>query len=82
MSKIYICSTKGLEEVEILKETKCRYRVELNSQYLKVINKSELDRGHDGYVASLNKDRAITIWNDEINREIERLKGFLYTENI
>lgn len=82
MSKIYMCSVKGIEEVEILEETKGRYRVELNSQYLKVVNKSDLDKGRIDYVVSLNKDRAIKVWNDEINREIERLKGFLYTENI
>lgn len=82
MNKLYICSPKGLEEVEILEETKDGYRVGSNSQYLRIINKSGLDVKSASYVASLNRDRAINIWNDEINREIERLKGFLYTENI
>ncbi|HBF4616897.1 TPA: hypothetical protein KOO48_002701 [Clostridioides difficile] len=82
MNKLYICSPQGLEEVEILEETKGRYKAGRNGQFLRVINKSGLDVKCSGYVASLNKDRAIKIWNDEINREIERLKGFLYTENI
>ncbi|MER0283849.1 hypothetical protein ABRY17_08095 [Clostridioides difficile] len=82
MNKLYICSPEGLEEVEILEETKGRYRVGRNSQFLRVINKSGLDIKCAGYIASLDRDRAINIWNDGINREIERLKGFLYTENI
>ncbi len=82
MNKIYICSSQGLEEVEILEETKGRYKIGRNGQFLRTINKSGLDIKCASYVASLNKDRAINIWNDEINREIERLKGFLYTENI
>ncbi|HBF7900832.1 hypothetical protein KLL36_20105 [Clostridioides difficile] len=82
MNKLYICSPQGLEEVEILEETKGRFKVGRNSQFLRVINKNVLDVKSASYVASLNRDRAINVWNDEINREIERLKGFLYTENI
>lgn len=82
MNKLYICSSEGLEEVEILEETKGRFKVGSNSQFLRIINKSGLDVKSASYVASLNRDRAINVWNDEINREIERLKGFLYTENI
>ncbi|HEK8842912.1 TPA: hypothetical protein STX52_000052 [Clostridioides difficile] len=82
MDKLYICSPQGVEEVEILEETEGRFKVGGNSQYLRVINKSGLDVKCAGYVASLNRDRAINTWNDEINKEIERLKGFLYTENI
>ncbi|EIS9523882.1 TPA: hypothetical protein ACSVPQ_001608 [Clostridioides difficile] len=82
MDKLYICSPKGIEEVEILEETKGRFKVGGNSQYLRAVNKSGLDVKCNGYVASLNRDRAVKIWNDEISKEIERLKGFLYTENI
>ncbi|MCV2271928.1 hypothetical protein OCS97_012745 [Clostridioides difficile] len=82
MDKLYICSPRGVEEVEILEETKGRFKVGRNSQFLRVINKSGLDVKCAGYVASLNRDRAIEIWNDEISKKIERLKGFLYTENI
>ncbi|EQI78395.1 hypothetical protein [Clostridioides difficile] len=82
MDKLYICSPQGVEEVEILEETKGRFKVGRNSQFLRVINKSGLDVKCAGYVASLNRDRAIEIWNDEISKKIERLKGFLYTENI
>ncbi|HBF4467908.1 TPA: hypothetical protein KON85_003672, partial [Clostridioides difficile] len=57
-------------------------KVGRNSQFLRVINKNVLDVKSASYVASLNRDRAIKIWNDEISEEIERLKRFLYTENI
>lgn len=82
MDKLYICSPQGVEEVEILEETEGGFKVGGNSQYLIVVSKIGLDVKCAGYVASLNRDRAIKIWNDEINKEIERLKGFLYTENI
>ncbi|MEC3792483.1 hypothetical protein VSL86_06425 [Clostridioides difficile] len=82
MDKLYICSSQGVEEVEILEGTKGRFKVGSNSQYLRVINKNVLDVKSTSYVASLNRDTAINIWNDEISKEIERLKGFLYTENI
>ncbi|AKP41245.1 hypothetical protein QSP13_09895 [Clostridioides difficile] len=82
MDKLYICSSQGVEEVEILEGTKGRFKVGSNSQYLRVINKNVLDVKSASYVASLNRDTAINIWNDEISKEIERLKGFLYTENI
>ncbi|CZR99411.1 hypothetical protein CDFC105_72599 [Clostridioides difficile] len=82
MNKLYICSPQGVEEVEILEETKGRFKVGENSQFLRVINKNGLDVKCASYVASLNRDRAINTWNDEISKEIERLKGFLYTENI
>ncbi|HBG4220791.1 TPA: hypothetical protein KQD30_003976, partial [Clostridioides difficile] len=75
MDKLYICSPQGVEEVEILEETKGRFKVGRNSQFLRVINKSGLDVKCAGYVASLNRDRAIEIWNDEISKKIERLKG-------
>ncbi|EQF23685.1 hypothetical protein QEW_3273 [Clostridioides difficile CD160] len=82
MDKIYICSSQGLEEVEILEETKGRYRVGRNGQYLRAINKNRLDIERFDYVVSLSRDVAIKIWNDSLIKEIERLKGFLYTENI
>ncbi|MCI9978465.1 hypothetical protein JY742_20390 [Clostridioides difficile] len=82
MSKIYICSSQGLEEVEILEETKGRYKVGRNGQYLRAINKNRLDIERFDYVVSLSRDVAIKIWNDSLIKEIERLKGFLYTENI
>ncbi|MDI2982336.1 hypothetical protein QJL67_09570 [Clostridioides difficile] len=82
MNKIYICSSQGLEEVEILEETKGRYKVGRNGQFLRAINKNRLDIERFDYVVSLSRDVAIKIWNDSLIKEIERLKGFLYTENI
>ncbi|MDI6220444.1 hypothetical protein QI890_12175 [Clostridioides difficile] len=34
------------------------------------------------YVVSLSRDVAVKTWNDSLIKEIERLKGLLYTENI
>ncbi|MCC0707362.1 hypothetical protein [Clostridioides sp. ES-S-0190-01] len=82
MKKLYICSPQGLEEVEILEETKGRYRVGRNRQFLRAINKNRLDIERFDYVVSLSRDVAVKTWNDSLIKEIERLKGFLYTENI
>ncbi len=43
MDKLYICSSQGVEEVEILEGTKSRFKVGRNSQFLRVINKNVLD---------------------------------------
>ncbi|VFE40152.1 Uncharacterised protein [Clostridioides difficile] len=36
MDKLYICSSQGVEEFEILEETKDRFKIARNNQFLRL----------------------------------------------
>ncbi|HGT1766713.1 TPA: hypothetical protein ACMWN4_002176 [Clostridioides difficile] len=60
----------------------CEYCIYEGEPYLRAINKNRLDIERFDYVVSLSRDVAVKTWNDSLIKEIERLKGLLYTENI
>ncbi|WLD27634.1 hypothetical protein CDIFMA2_15160 [Clostridioides difficile] len=85
MDKLYICSSEGLEEVEIYnitdkhvelyKDTLMRFR---DTDFFKM-DKDELgkilsnENVFNAYTISVNKERAIKTWNEYVKNEIKNL---------
>ncbi|MDB0440987.1 hypothetical protein C4R89_15895 [Clostridioides difficile] len=85
MNKLYICSTQGLEEVEIYnitdkhielyKENLMRFR---DTDFFKM-DKSELgkilskENIFNAYIISESKEQTVKTWNEYVKKEIKNL---------
>lgn len=77
---LWLCSSKGVSQVEILKETEKQYKLVKNEHNRTIVRKVELDTvlGDRSIiyscVVSSSKDRAVELWNKFIEEKINKCK--------